>query len=140
MKAQSTTEDLTRYVDPLIGTKEIGHIFPGASVPFGMVQISPDNDTIPYAVNGKYTGTVTVIVPGTSATIKNDGCKNNEEMVYKGFWRKSDQKHNFPEMAGQNLKAYFDLSTAEGEKVKTKFALLAVSIEGALKNLEMSAW
>jgi len=81
-----------------------------------MVQISPDNDTIPYAVNGKYTCTVNVIVPSTSATIKNGDCKNNEDMVYKGFWRKFDQKHNFPEMVGQNLKAYFDLSTAEGEK------------------------
>ena len=52
------TEDLTQYVNPLIGTKEMGHVFPGACVPFGMVQLSPDTDTIPYAVNGKYTGTV----------------------------------------------------------------------------------
>ena len=284
MKAQNATEDLTRYVDPLIGTKEMGHVFPGACVPFGMVQLSPDTDTIPYAVNGKYTGTVyrycagyqysdkTIVGfshthfsgtghsdlgdflimptvgklqlnPGTadkpesgyrsrfshetekaepgyyqvrlddykinaeltttthvgfhqytfpksddahiildlnhglynydgkvlwsyvrvendtlvtgyritrgwartnylyfamvfSKPIKNYGCKNDEELVYKGFWRKFDQEHNFPEMAGKNLKAYFDFSTAEGEKVKIKFALSAVSTEGALKNLE----
>jgi predicted alpha-1,2-mannosidase len=29
-------------VDPLIGTGEDGHTFPGATVPFGMVQLSPD--------------------------------------------------------------------------------------------------
>lgn len=29
-------------VDPLIGTGEDGHTFPGAVVPFGMVQLSPD--------------------------------------------------------------------------------------------------
>src|SRR5690242_11040306 len=57
VQAQQPAEDLTRYVDPLIGTKEMGHVFPGACVPFGMVQLSPDTDTIPYAVNGKYTGT-----------------------------------------------------------------------------------
>lgn len=284
MKAQNATEDLTRYVDPLIGTKEMGHVFPGACVPFGMVQLSPDTDTIPYAVNGKYTGTVyrycagyqysdkTIVGfshthfsgtghsdlgdflimptvgklqlnPGTadkpesgyrsrfshetekaepgyyqvrlddykinaeltttthvgfhqytfpksddahiildlnhglynydgkvlwsyvrvendtlvtgyritrgwartnylyfamvfSKPIKNYGCRNDEDLVYKGFWRKFDQEHNFPEMAGKNLKAYFDFSTAEGEKVKIKFALSAVSTEGALKNLE----
>ena len=56
--AQQPAEDLTRYVDPFIGTKEMGHVFPGACVPFGMVQLSPDTDTIPYAVNGKYNGTV----------------------------------------------------------------------------------
>jgi predicted alpha-1,2-mannosidase len=43
-----------RYVDPLIGTSKMGHTFPGATVPFGMVQLSPDTDTIPYAVDGKY--------------------------------------------------------------------------------------
>ena len=42
------------YVDPLIGTQRMGHVYPGATAPFGMVQLSPDTDTIPYAVNGKY--------------------------------------------------------------------------------------
>src|SRR5215213_8321147 len=35
-------QDLTRYVNPLIGTAGHGHTFPGAIVPFGMVQLSPD--------------------------------------------------------------------------------------------------
>src|SRR6201988_1953635 len=34
--------DLTRYVNPFIGTAGHGHTFPGAIVPFGMVQLSPD--------------------------------------------------------------------------------------------------
>lgn len=283
LPAQEQQEDLTRYVDPLIGTREMGHVFPGACVPFGMVQLSPDTDTIPYAVNGKYTGTVyrycagyqyddpTIVGfshthfsgtghsdlgdflvmptvgklqlnPGTASNpesgyrsrfkhetetatpgyyrvrledyqigaeltatthvgfhqytfpqseeahiildlnhgiynydgkvlwsylrvendtlvtgyritrgwartnylyfamifskpIKSYGGKNEEELVYKGFWRKFDQEHNFPEMAGKNLKAHFDFSTAEGEQIRIKFALSAVSTEGALKNL-----
>jgi len=36
-------EKLTDYVNPFIGTDEDGHTFPGALVPFGMVQLSPDN-------------------------------------------------------------------------------------------------
>ncbi|MFO8129964.1 MAG: GH92 family glycosyl hydrolase [Bacteroidales bacterium] len=32
----------TRYVDPFIGTDGHGHTFPGAAVPFGMVQVGPD--------------------------------------------------------------------------------------------------
>jgi predicted alpha-1,2-mannosidase len=35
-------EPLTRYVDPFIGTGGHGHVYPGATVPFGMVQLSPD--------------------------------------------------------------------------------------------------
>lgn len=283
ISAQVKTEDLTQYVDPMIGTQEMGHVFPGACVPFGMVQLSPDTDTIPYAVDGKYTGTVyrycagyqyndkTIVgfshthfsgtghsdlgdflimptigklqmnpgtadkpetgyrsrfsretektVPGYyrvklddynidaemtttehvglhqytfsqsdeahiildlthgiynydgkvlwsqvrvendtlvtgyritsgwartnylyfamvfSKPIENYGSKNEEELVYKGFWRKFDQENNFPEMAGRRLKTHFDFKTKEGEKIKIKFALSAVSTEGALKNL-----
>lgn len=277
-------EDLTQYVDPMIGTKEMGHVFPGACMPFGMVQVSPETDTIPYAVNGKYTGTVyrycagyqyndkTIVGfshthlsgtghsdlgdflimstvgklqlnPGTadnpesgyrsrfrhetekagpgyyrvmlddykvkaeltasthvgfhqytfpksdeahiildlnhgiynypgkvlwsyvrvendtlvtgyritsgwartnylyfamvfSKPIKSYGGHDDENLVYKGFWRKFDQEHNFPEMAGKNLKTHFDFATSEGEKIKIKFGISAVSSEGALKNLE----
>jgi predicted alpha-1,2-mannosidase len=284
LPAQVPGEDLTQYVNPLIGTQEMGHVFPGACVPFGMVQLSPDTDTIPYAVNGKYTGTVyrycagyqytdkTIVGfshthfsgtghsdlgdflvmptvgnlklnPGTAANpgsgyrsrfshtsektepgyysvqlddygikaemttsphvgfhqytfpesknahiildmnhgiynydgkvlwsyvrvendtlvtgyritsgwartnylyfamvfskpVKNYGGKNFEDLVYKGFWRKFDQEHNFPELAGKKLKAHFDFETQPGEKIKIKFALSAVSTEGALKNLE----
>jgi predicted alpha-1,2-mannosidase len=37
--------DLTLFVDPFIGTAAHGHVFPGATTPFGMVQLSPDNGT-----------------------------------------------------------------------------------------------
>jgi predicted alpha-1,2-mannosidase len=38
----SGQRDLTRYVNPFIGTGGHGHTFPGAIVPYGMVQLSPD--------------------------------------------------------------------------------------------------
>lgn len=41
-------------VNPIIGTNGMGHTFPGACVPFGLVQLSPDTDTIPHNVDGKY--------------------------------------------------------------------------------------
>ena len=34
--------DYTKYVNPFIGTGGHGHTFPGATMPFGMVQLSPD--------------------------------------------------------------------------------------------------
>src|SRR5271154_5803670 len=30
------------FVNPMIGTDAHGHVYPGATVPFGMVQLSPD--------------------------------------------------------------------------------------------------
>lgn len=35
------SKDLISYVDPMIGTGGHGHVFVGASVPFGMVQLGP---------------------------------------------------------------------------------------------------
>ena len=39
--ATSGEESLTRWVDPKIGTGGHGHVFVGANVPFGMVQLGP---------------------------------------------------------------------------------------------------
>jgi predicted alpha-1,2-mannosidase len=38
-----SAQTLTKYVDPFLGTGGHGHVYPGATVPFGMVQLSPDN-------------------------------------------------------------------------------------------------
>ncbi len=41
----SQAKDYTRWVNPFIGTGGHGHTFPGATMPFGMVQLSPDTRT-----------------------------------------------------------------------------------------------
>jgi len=284
-------ENLVQYVNPIIGTQKMGHTFPGVTVPFGMVQLSPDTDTIPYEMNGKYNPDVykycagyqyddkTIVGfshthfsgtghsdlgdflimptvgqlklnPGTadnpasgfrstfshknetveadyykvrldsynilaeltasnrigfhqytfpksdsahiildlvsgiynyedkniwtSIRVVNDtlvtgyrqtngwgrtrtvyfamsfskpfyqyGNKNfSKKEVYAGFWRKFDQSNNFPEIAGKQIRAYFNFKTDEGEKIKIKFALSAVSTMGALLNLrtEIQGW
>ena len=55
---------LSQYVDPFIGTSGMGHTFPGACVPFGGVQVSPDTDTIPHNVAGKYQADVYTLCAG----------------------------------------------------------------------------
>jgi predicted alpha-1,2-mannosidase len=286
--AQTTPENLASYVKPIIGTQRMGHTYPGATVPFGMVQLSPDTDTLPYEMNGKYNGDVykycagyqyedkTIVGfshthfsgtghsdlgdflimptvgelqmnPGTAdapktgfrsafshsnevaeagyykvkldddnilaeltatnrvgvhqytfpqsdqshiildlmhgiynyedknvwtfVRVENDtlvtgyrqtngwgrtrtvyfamtfskpfyqyGNRNySKRQVYQGFWRKFDQSKNFPEMAGKQIRAYFDFKTTAGEKIKIKFALSSVSTEGALLNLRAEA-
>lgn len=42
-KPVAETTDLTKYVDPYIGTGYHGHVFLGAHVPFGAVQVGPTN-------------------------------------------------------------------------------------------------
>jgi putative alpha-1,2-mannosidase len=46
--SQSTIKavDYTSYVNPFIGTAGLGHTFPGACVPFGMIQVGPETGNI----------------------------------------------------------------------------------------------
>lgn len=46
VKGQGTS-DYTQFVNPRIGTSKMGHVYPGATVPFGMVQVSPQTNFIP---------------------------------------------------------------------------------------------
>ncbi len=41
--ATQPQQDFAEYVNPFIGTDFTGNTYPGATVPFGMVQLSPDN-------------------------------------------------------------------------------------------------
>nr|WP_320021991.1 GH92 family glycosyl hydrolase [uncultured Draconibacterium sp.] len=43
--AQQTDKQLTDYVNPFLGTDFFGHTFPGASLPYAMVHLSPDVGT-----------------------------------------------------------------------------------------------
>ncbi|MBI9071121.1 MAG: GH92 family glycosyl hydrolase [Melioribacteraceae bacterium] len=42
------------YVNPFIGTDDMGHTFPGATVPFGLVQLSPETDVELYSEGNGY--------------------------------------------------------------------------------------
>lgn len=44
LAAQAQQERLTEYVNPFVGTDGYGNIYPGAQIPFGGIQMSPDTD------------------------------------------------------------------------------------------------
>ena len=70
-----------------------------------------------------------------SKPISSYGYENAEEIIYRGFYRKFNERENFPEMAGKNVKAWFRFNMKDGEQLLVKVALSAVSTEGALNNL-----
>ncbi len=71
-----------------------------------------------------------------SKPFKSYGHKKYDDVKYDGFYRRFKQEENFPEMAGKDIRAYFNFDTNEGEKINVKFALSPVSTNGALKNLK----
>ena len=72
--------------------------------------------------------------PVTEYGFEDFGPKN-----YNGGWSKFDQYHNFPEMAGRKLVAWFKFATSANPELVMKVGISAVSAEGALRNLKAEA-
>jgi predicted alpha-1,2-mannosidase len=54
-EVEPATKDFARFVNPFIGTSRMGHTFPGATAPFGMVQLSPQtNFVVMFNDDGSY--------------------------------------------------------------------------------------
>jgi predicted alpha-1,2-mannosidase len=52
---RAESRDYARHVNPMVGTHRMGHTFPGATVPFGMVQVSPDTRRLSmFDAKGRY--------------------------------------------------------------------------------------
>ncbi|MEI7726967.1 MAG: GH92 family glycosyl hydrolase [Bacteroidota bacterium] len=72
---------LTGYVNPFIGTGGHGHTFPGASVPFGMVQLSPDTRLDGWDGCSAYHGTDSVIYGFSHTHLSGTGCSDYGDIL-----------------------------------------------------------
>ena len=73
------------YIDPFIGTGGHGHTFPGATVPFGMVQFSPDTRMNDWdGCSGYHTSDNTIL--GFSTThLSGTGCSDYGDFRFMPF-------------------------------------------------------
>jgi len=111
---QNLDNTLINFVDPFIGTGGHGHTFPGATVPFGMVQLSPDTrltgwdgcsgyhftDTHVYGFSHTHLSGTGVsdygdilLMPFTGETNFNNGADGtNEKAGYRSSFKKDNEK------------------------------------------------
>lgn len=54
VSACTEPKEAIEYVNPFVGTEEVGHTYPGATTPFGMVQLSPDTRTQDWSAYSGY--------------------------------------------------------------------------------------
>jgi len=108
---QVQTQAQTEYVNPFIGTGGHGHTFPGATVPFGMVQLSPDTrltgwdgcsgyhytDKVVYGFSHTHLSGTGVsdygdilLMPTTGKTVFNNGA--DEKAGYRSPFSKENEK------------------------------------------------
>jgi len=103
-RAQNPVQ-LTGKVNPFIGTSGHGHTFPGVSVPFGMVQLSPDTRLDGWDGCSAYHGSDSVIYGFSHTHLSGTGCSdygdilvmpvagavNLKDYGYKSPFRKQDE-------------------------------------------------
>lgn len=105
-------------------------------------QLRVENDTLltGYRItNGWARTNYTYFAISFSKPITQYGCVEKAKVDYKGGYGKFDMTHNFPDMGGRKLVAYFDFDPQQGNELEVKVALSGVSTAGALKNLQAEA-
>jgi len=110
---RSRHEQPVDYVNPFIGTGGHGHTFPGATVPFGMVQLSPDtrlegwdgasgyhyNDSVIYGFSHTHLSGTGIsdycdilLMPTSGKYYLNSGYKTSVDNGYASRFRKKTEK------------------------------------------------
>ena len=78
---QPAAANYVDLVNPFIGTGGHGHTFPGASVPFGMVQLSPDTRLEGWDGCSAYHGTDSVIYGFSHTHLSGTGCSDYGDIL-----------------------------------------------------------
>ena len=91
--------DPANYVDPFIGTGGHGHTFPGATVPFGMMQFSPDTRMNDWdGCSGYHTSDNTIL--GFSTThLSGTGCSDYGDFRFMPFTEEFKLDWDLPDIA-----------------------------------------
>lgn len=76
---------VTGYVDPFAGTGLHGHTYPGASVPFGMVQLSPDTRTAGWDACSGYHYDDTSIIGFSHTHLSGTGCADLLDVLFSPY-------------------------------------------------------
>ena len=81
-ETQVVEERLTQYVDPYIGSGGHGHVFVGANVPFGMVQLGPTEKSRGWDWTSGYHYSDSVIVGFAHTHLSGTGCGDLGDLAF----------------------------------------------------------
>ncbi|MDL2222285.1 GH92 family glycosyl hydrolase [Parabacteroides sp. OttesenSCG-928-N08] len=81
--------DFTCYVNPFIGTSGVGHCFPGAALPFGMIQASPVTGNSTWAYSSGYQYNDRLIHGFAQTHLNGTGCTDLGDILLLPFTTES---------------------------------------------------
>ena len=74
-------ESYTDYVNPFIGTATVGHTYPGATLPFAMVQVGPDTGTQGWEYCAGYHDADSSIIGFSHTHLSGTGCPDMGDIL-----------------------------------------------------------
>jgi len=86
------TVDYTNYVNPFVGTAEFGHCFPGACVPFGMIQAGPETGNCDWKYCAGYQYKDSTINGFSQTRLNGTGCMDLGDILIQPFTGESNSK------------------------------------------------
>lgn len=90
----SCTQDVCRYADPLVGTADNGHTFPGACVPFGMVQPGPDSGNDEWKYCSGFNIADSTLIGFSQTHLSGTGCSDLGDVLILPFSSDSPERDN----------------------------------------------
>lgn len=81
--ADNDTQKITDYVNPFIGTGFHGHTYPGATVPFGAVQLSPDTRTGDWDACSGYHYSDSTLLGFSHTHLSGTGCIDLGDILFR---------------------------------------------------------
>lgn len=112
-KVQNETESICDYVDPFIGTDYHGHTFPGAALPFSMVQLSPDTRTMGWDACAGYHYSDSSILGFSHTHLSGTGIGDYGDILFMPYTESVSLDAGTPEDIDAGYRSRFDRETEE---------------------------
>jgi predicted alpha-1,2-mannosidase len=106
--------DYSRLVNPFIGTGGHGHTYPGASMPFGMMQLSPDTRMADWDGSSGYHYSDSVIYGFSHTHLSGTGIPDYCDILFMPFsgkvqWDKNDYRSTFSHKNEKACPGYYEV-------------------------------
>lgn len=107
-------KDLTKLVNPFIGTGGHGHTYPGATMPFGMMQLSPDTRMADWDGSSGYHYSDSVIYGFSHTHLSGTGIPDYCDLLMMPFtgevkWKKEDYYSRFSHKNEKASPGYYEV-------------------------------
>jgi len=114
-KQTINNEGFTSYVDPFIGTDYHGHTFPGATTPFGMVQLSPDTRTRGWDACAGYHYSDSSIIGFSHTHLSGTGIGDFGDILFMPFTGNASIDAGQAENPNSGFRSRFDRNSEKAE-------------------------